>query len=67
MCVEEIYVKDITAAASEMMEIELKLGRWEITKWTEAKIMIQNVVLISLQSGQTSWWTFLRDAPPVTI
>jgi len=27
MCVEEIYVKDITAAASEMMEIELKLGR----------------------------------------
>lgn len=26
------YVKDMTAAASETPEMELKLGRWESTK-----------------------------------
>jgi hypothetical protein len=29
------------AAAREMVEMESKLGSWERTNWTEAKIMVK--------------------------
>lgn len=39
--VPRFYLKDMTAAANDTMEMELKLGRCERTKWTEAKIMMK--------------------------
>ncbi|KAJ0457247.1 hypothetical protein HanIR_Chr15g0771541 [Helianthus annuus] len=58
----------MTAAANDTPDIELKLGRCESTKWTEAKIMIQYVSFMSLQlSLQTRSWNFCKDFPPVTI
>ena len=37
----ETYVKDMVAAANETPVMELKLGKWERTKWQEAKIMMK--------------------------
>ena len=34
-------LKDITAAQRETPEMELKLGRWDSTKLTEAKIIMK--------------------------
>lgn len=61
------YLRDITAAAKETPEIELKFGNCDSTKCTEAKIMMKYVSLIDLQLGQTVSWNFFSDFPPVTM
>lgn len=63
----DFYLKDITAAARDTPEMELKLGRWDSTKWTEAKIIMKKVNLIFLQLSHTVSWNFCKDFPPVTI
>ena len=44
-----VYLRDMTAAAKDTPAIELKLGRWERTKWTEEKIMMKYVSFILAQ------------------
>ena len=58
---------DMTAAAKDTPAMELKLGRCESTKWTEAKIIMKKVNLIFLQLGHTVLWNFCNEVPPVTM
>ena len=57
----------MTAAAKETPAMELKLGSWAKTKWTDAKIMIQNVRLIFGHDSHTKSWNFINEVPPVTM
>ena len=62
-----LYLKDMTAAAKDTPVMELKSGRWDSTKWTEAKIIMKNVNLMFLQFEHTVSWNFFNDVPPVTM
>lgn len=60
------YLRDMIAAAKDMPEMVLKLGRWDSTKWTEPKIMMKwswcfcNVFCVGTQGHGFSAVIFLQ-------